>query len=149
MNGFLFSRRVISSYSWWRSHHCLFLVLFIISVWNISSVAFNVFSLFISRASPTFLSYMFEIRVIVLGWIQLNCPWSSLMCLVAPDDSELPFMLSCWCSMQRVNTFFFDSPIHLPVHQKSNWYLSGWWLLGSSFGLFWHRVLCKFLPDVK
>ena len=36
-----------------------------------------------------------------------------------------------------------------PWEPKSNWYLSGWWLLSSSFGLFWHRLLCKFLPDVK
>ena len=85
---------------------------------------------------------------IVLGWIQLNCPWHSLVCSVAPDDSQLAFMLSCWYSTQRVNTFFFDSPIYLPLHEQSDWYTPGW-LLGSSFDLFRYRMLCEFLPDVK
>ena len=79
------------------------------------------------------------------SWIV--CLWHSLVCSVAPDDSQLPFMLSCWCWMQLVSTFFFDSPIYLPLHEQSNWYTPGW-LLGNSFGLFWHRMLCKFLPDV-
>ena len=113
-----------------------------------TSVSFNDFSLFISRASRTFLLYMFDITAIALGWIQLNCPCRSLVYSVAAVDSQLPFMLPCWCWMQRVNTFFFDSPLYLPLHEQSNWDTPGW-LLGSSFGLFWHRMLCKFLPDVK
>ena len=127
-NGFLFSRRVVSSCSWWHSRHCLGLVLWTFYV-------FNVLNLFISRASHTVLLYMFDIMVIVLGWIQLNCRWHSFGCSVAPDDSQLPFMLSFWCSMQR----------YLPCMNNST---SGW-LLGSSFGLFWHRILCKFLPTLK
>ena len=27
--------------------------------------------------------------------------------------------------MQRVNTFFFDSPIYLPLHEQSNWVVKG------------------------
>ena len=50
--------------------------------------------------------------------------------------------------MQSVNIFFFDFPIYLLLYEQSNWYISGW-LLGSSFGLFWHTMLCKFLADVK
>ena len=62
-----------------------------------------------SKASRTFLLCMFAI---VLGWIQLDYPWHSLVCSVAPDESQLPFMLSSWCSIQRVNTFFFDLPTY-------------------------------------
>ena len=121
------------------------------SALNVLSVSINVFSLkyiFISHASCTFLLYIFDITAIVVGWIHLNCPWHSLVCSVVPNDYQLPFMLSFWCSMQSGNTFFFDSPIYLPLHEQCNWYTPGW-LLGSSFGLFWHRMLCKFLPDVK
>ena len=106
-NDFLFSGRVVSTCLWWRSHHSTCLVL------GKFYVSFNIFSLFISRASRTFLLYIFGITAIILGWIKLNCPWHSLVCSVAPDNSQLPFMLSCWCSMQRVNTFFFESPIYL------------------------------------
>ena len=94
------------------------------------------------------LLYMFDIMAIVFMWIQLNWPWHSFVCSMAPDDSKLPFMLSCCCSIQRVNTFFFHSPIYLPLYEQSNWHTPGW-LWGSSFGSFWHRMLCKFLPDVK
>ena len=77
-----------------------------------------------------------------------NCPWSFLVCSVALDDSQLPFMLSFWCSMQRVNTFYFDLPIYVSLHEQYNWYTPGW-LLGNSFVLFWHRMLYKVLPDTK
>ena len=99
-NGFLFSWRVVSSCSRLRSNNCLCLVfwMFICFVY--------IFSLLISRASRTFLLNMFNITAIVLGWIQLNCPWHSLVWSVAQDDSQLPFMLSCWCSMQCINVFF-------------------------------------------
>ena len=111
--------------------------------------AFNDFSLFIWSVSRTFRLYMFEITGIVLGWIQLNCPWHSLVCSIAPDDSQLHFMISCWCSMQHVNTFIFHSPIYLPLHEGSNWYTPGW-LLGSSLGSFLsHRIPCKFWRVVK
>ena len=135
--GFLFSGRVVPSYC----HHCLF------STLNFLSVLCNVFNLFISRTSGTFFIYMFDIPTIVLGWIQLNCSWHYLVCLVATDDSKLPFVLSCWYSMQRVNTFFFDWPIYQPLLEQSNWCTPGW-LLGSSYGLFWHRMFCKFLPEL-
>ena len=72
-----------------------------------------------SKASRTFLLYMFDITAIVLGWIQLDYPWHSLVCSVAPDESQLPFMLSSWCSVQPVNTFFFDLPIYLPIYSQN------------------------------
>ena len=86
---------------------------------------FNVLNLFISTA------------IFFSRWTQLNYPWLSFLCSVALDDSQLPFMLSCWCSMQPVNTFFFDWPIYLLLHEQLNWCTPGW-LLGSSLGLSWH-----------
>ena len=51
--------------------------------------------------------------------------------------------------MHRVSTLFFDSPIHFPLHEQSNWYTSGW-LFGSSFSLFfWQRICCRFFPEMK
>ena len=90
---------------------------------NVLSVSFNGFTLFMWRSSSNFLLYMFGIVAIVLGWIQLICPWHSLVCLVSPDDSQLPFMLFCWSSIQTCQCFFFDSPIYpLPMHEQSSWY---------------------------
>ena len=84
----------------------------------------------------------------LLTYLLTYCPSHTLVCSVAPDDSQLPFMISCWWPIQRVSTFFFDSPIYLPLLEQSNWYTPGW-LLGSNFALFWHRMLCKFLQDMK
>ena len=116
----------------------------LISTVNVFLVLFNAFSLLISRASYTFPLYTFEIMAIVLRLIYLNCWWHLLVCSVAPIDFQLPFMLSCWCSMQRINTLFFDLAIYLPLEEQSNCYTSGC-LLGTRFGLFWHRMLHKFL----
>ena len=77
------------------------------------------------------------------SWIDHGTLWC-----VQWRQMTLSYLLSCWCSMQRANTFLFDWPIYLPLYDQSNWYTAGW-LLGSSFSLFWHRMLCKFLPDVK
>ena len=116
----------------------------LISTVSVFLVLFNAFSLLISRASYTFPLYRFEIMAIVLRLIYLNCWWHLLVCSVAPIDFQLPFMLSCWCSMQRINTLFFDLAIYLPLEEQSNCYTSGC-LLGTRFGLFWRRMLHKFL----
>ena len=108
-NGFLFSGRVVSSCLRWRSHHCLCLVL-----WTFYLFRFYIFLSIYLRVSRTFLLYKLGITTIALGWIQLNCQWHSLVCSVAPDDSQLPFMLSCWCSIHVSIHFFFDLPIYLP-----------------------------------
>ena len=85
----------------------------------------------------------------VFGCSQSNWPWHSFVCSVAPDDSHFPLILSCWCSMHRVRTLFFDSPIYFPLHEQTNWYTPGW-LFGSSLGLlFWQRICCRFFPDAK
>ena len=54
------------------------------------SVSFDVFSVFIPKALRTFLLYMFGITATVLGWIQMNCPWHSLMRRMTPR------YLLCW-----------------------------------------------------
>ena len=45
------------------------------------------------------------------GCSQLNRPWQSLGCSVAPDSSHFPVMLS-WFSIDRVSTRFFVSPMY-------------------------------------
>ena len=59
-------------------------------------------------------------------------------------------------SLVSVSIYFFVrlklekvvfKPTFLPLHHQSRWYTPEW-LLGSSFCFFWHRMLCKFLPDV-
>ena len=71
----------------------------------------------------------------VLGFIQLNCPWHSRQCSVAPELSHFPLKLSCWCSMVLVMTFFLVSPIYRALRVQSNWWTPGK-LLRSSFDLF-------------
>ena len=46
------------------------------------------------------------------GCSMLNWPWHSKQCSVAPELSHFPFMLSWWCSIVMVNTFFFVSPMY-------------------------------------
>ena len=108
-NGFLFSGRMLSSCLWWLSHHCLCLVLRTFYLIRLMFLVYSSQGLHV----PFFYTYL-KLRRLFSG--KLNCPWHSLVCLVALNDSQLPFMLSCWCSMQRVNTFFFDSPIYLSLH---------------------------------
>ena len=56
----------------------------------------------------------------VLGFIQLNCPWHSRQCSVAPELSHFPLKLSYWCSMVLVMTFFLVSPIYRAFQLQSN-----------------------------
>ena len=92
-----------------------------------------VFSLFISSASRIFLLCMYGEMRAVFGCTQSKCLWHSFVCSVAPDGSDFPLILPCWCSMYHARTLFFESPIYFLLHQQSNWYTPGW-LFGSSFG---------------
>ena len=139
-NDFPFSGKAASSCSWWRSHQCLCLVFWTFYRFHL------MFWVYLSQRVHAPFLYMTGITAIVHRWIQLNCPWHSLVYSVAPNDSQLPFTMSCWCSMQRFN--FFYPPIYLSLHEQSNWYTLKW-LLGKGFRLFWYRMLCKSLLVLK
>ena len=63
--------------------------------------------LFISNDSLILRSCMLDNFASVFGCSQLNRPWQSLQCSVAPDAYHFPAMLSSWCSIDRVSTRFF------------------------------------------
>ena len=140
-NGFLFSGKVVSSCSWWRSHHCPCLLLWTPYLFCL------IFSVYLSQG----LHAPFICLCLALLWLFLDessrIVLDTLWCVQWSNDSQLPFILSCWCLIQCVNSFFVDSSIYLRLHEQVNWYPG--WLLGSSFGLFWQRMLCKFLSVVK
>ena len=139
-NGFPFSWKDVSKNSLWRCHYCLYSKL-----WRFGFFLLIVLSLFISSASPIFLSYMHGEMRTVSGCSHSNCQWHSFVCSVASYESHFTHMLSCWCSMHRVSTLFLDSPIYFPLHEQSNWYTPGW-LFGRSFGLFfWQRMCCSYI----
>ena len=107
---------------------------------KVLSFSLIILSLFILSASHIFLLCMYGEMRTVFGCSQLNCPRHSFVCSVAPDVFHFPLMLSCWCSMHRVSSLFFNSPIYFPLQEQSNRYTPGW-LFGSSFGLFfWQRI---------
>ena len=58
------------------------------------------------------------------------------------------YLSCCLVDVQCNMSILFDLPIYLPLHEQANWYTLGW-LLSSSFGLFWHWILCKFMSDMK
>ena len=66
---------------------------------------------------------LFYVRVCwtsVFGCSQLNRTWKSLECSVAPYVSHFPAMLSSWCSIDRVSTRFFVSPMYPPPPHNQN-----------------------------
>ena len=52
------------------------------------------------------------------GCSQLNQLSQSLECLVAPEASHFPVMLSSWCAIDQVSTRFSFSPMYFPHNQK-------------------------------
>ena len=70
------------------------------------------FDLIISSDSLIFLLLCLASVDNTFGCSQLNWPWHSKQCSVAPELSHFPFMLSWWCSIVMVNTFFFVSPMY-------------------------------------
>ena len=121
-----------SSCSWWHSHHCACLVL-----WT-----FYLFRLFISRASRTFLLYKI--------WHYSGCSRVNLvelfMALFDVFSGARWLPVTFYAVLLVFNATCQD--LYLSLHEQSNWRTPRW-LLDSSFGLFWHRMLCKFFPDVK
>ena len=51
--------------------------------------------------------------------------WHSFVYSVAPEDVQLPLILSCWCSIDLVITFFFVSPLYTDPHEHFNSYTLG------------------------
>ena len=56
----------------------------------------------------------------VLKRNQSKCPWHSFMCSVAPENDQLPLMLSCWCSIDVLMIFFFVSSLYTDPHEHFN-----------------------------
>ena len=56
----------------------------------------------------------------VLGCNQSKWPWHSFVCSVAPEDDQLPLMLSCWCSVDLLMIFFFVSPLYTRTLTRMN-----------------------------
>ena len=61
----------------------------------------------------------------VLRCNQSKCPWHSFVCSVAPEDDQLPLMLSSRCSIDLLMIFFFVSPLYTDPHEHFNWYQQG------------------------
>ena len=84
----------------------------------------------------------------VFGCNQLNWPWYSKQCSLAPELSQFPFMLSCWCSIVPGITFFFVSPMQSALQLKFNVKTPGQ-ELGISFDWFWHKMDFRLAPNVN
>ena len=54
----------------------------------------------------------------VLGCNQSKCPWYSFVCSVAPENDQLPLMLSSWCSIDLLMIFFIVSPLYTDLHEN-------------------------------
>ena len=76
--------------------------------------------LFISNDSLILRSRMLDNFASVFECSELNRPWHSLECSVAPDASHFYALLSSWFSIDRVSTRFFVSPIYYPPQSQLN-----------------------------
>ena len=81
----------------------------------------------------------------VLGCNQSKQPQHSFVCSVAPEDTQLPLILSFWCSIDLVITFFFLSPLHTDPHEDFNFYTPGQ-LFGINLSLILHKIFFKLEP---
>ena len=133
---------MVSICSWWRSHYCLylalwtfylFLLMFLVCLYQEPHVIFFYTCLTLQRL------FLGESSWIVHG---------TLSCFSGARWLPVTFYAVLLIFNAMCQYFFFDTLIYLPLHEQSDWYTPGW-LLGSRFGLFWHRILCEFLPDVN
>ena len=74
----------------------------------------------------------------VSGYNQSKWPWHSFVCSVAPEDDQLPLMLSCWCSIDLLIILFFVLPLYTDLHEHFNSYTPGQ-LFGINLSLFLKR----------
>ena len=68
----------------------------------------------------------------ILEFFQLNFPWLFRQCPVAPELSDFPLRLSCWCSMVLVMTFLLVLPIYLVFQVQSN-FTNNWKAIRKEF----------------
>ena len=76
--------------------------------------------LFISNDSLILRSRMLDNFASVFQCSELNRPWHSLECSVGPGASHFSVILSSWCSIDRVSTRHFVSPIYYPPQSQLN-----------------------------
>ena len=81
----------------------------------------------------------------VLGCNQSECAWHSFVCLVAPEDVQLPLILSCRCSIDLLMIFFFVSPLYTDPREHFNSYTPGY-LFRINSTLFLHKIFDKLGP---
>ena len=119
---------------WRHSHPSLFITL------NILSISFSVLVYLSQRKSNTFLLHV---------WRYGDCFWMNPVELCMTLFGL--FSGARWLSVifyaillsNAACQYFLDLPVCLPLLRQSNWYTPAW-LLGSSFALFWWKMLCKF-----
>ena len=68
-----------------------------------------------------------------------------LLCSVAPEDDQLPLMLSCWWSIDLLIIFFFISWLYTDPHEHFNLYTPGE-LFGINLSLFSYKIFLKLGP---
>ena len=57
------------------------------------------------------------------GYNQSKRPQHSFVCSVAPNDGQLPLILSCWCSIDLVKIFVFVLFSYIDTHEHFRYYL--------------------------
>ena len=78
------------------------------------------FNLMISSGSLIFLLLYLASLDNVSCFSQLNWPWHSKQCSVAPELFLFPFILSCWYSIVLVAAFFFVLPMYSALQLQFN-----------------------------
>ena len=121
LNGFPFPWKKVCKNLLWRNHHCPYLRLWKLCLFQELFLAY----LFRGHRGSSFHTCMMKC-ILSSDAAKSNWQWHSFVGSVAPDDSHFPLMLSCWCSMHRVRTLSFFFLLFL-----------------------WQNICCRFFPDVK
>ena len=112
-NGFLSSEKVVPSCLWWLSHPCPFLVL-----WTF----YLLHSMFLVYLTQEIRSSFFRVWLALWRLFSGELSWTVHDILWWVQWRRMtPFMLSCCCSVQLINTRFNDSPAYLLLHEQFNW----------------------------
>ena len=90
------------------------------ALWFIFDLLLLHLNLLVSNGFLIFLFLYLSSFDYVFGCSQLNWLLHFKQCSVAPELSHFPFMLSCWCSIVLVITFFFVSPMYSALQLQFN-----------------------------